>query len=493
MIDETPTTLISSTAALLAATFTATAVVADPLVTSWKTDDSGKYARIYTTASAEASGSAVTTWSRGQGTQSRPVYAGVVDVRSSSDWVYIRTSGLGHHVMGPWYLNEAKTQLFPNYPANTNTTFRITRHPEILEAKALTSLGAIGYMVDGIAMFDGRDGFSYSNRNGQDGNPRNGIRGDDVWVRDAYVNEGVTFDSAGAHQAGALHHYHANPPALRHSLGDHVDYDPETNTYSENPSNLHHSPILGWVGDGLPLYGPYGYSDAMDPTSGIRRMNSGYQIRDGSRRTDNLATTGRTRLPAWAARTQNRSAALSTNLQGPNVNAAYPLGHYMEDYEYLGDLGFVHGEDFDLNEQNVRFCVTPEYPEGTWAYFVSIEADGTPKFPYNIGRTYFGTPSSSSVNSITEAVTIHFNLVEDHLPENKSVKRGDSDELVITWSTLEGGHYEIETSTDMKSWSGTGTFVADSNRVEGELDTNKAEQQFVRLTFTGELEPSDSN
>jgi hypothetical protein len=478
---------------ILALCLSSTSVVADPLVSSWTTIESGSYARIYTTTATEASKTAVTTWSRGRGTQSQPVYAGVTEVNSSADWVYIKTSGLGHHVMGPWYLNEGKTQLFPNYPANSDTTYRFTRNPSIPDSKSLTGLGAIGFMVDGIALFDGRDGFSYSNSNGQDGNPMNGIRGDGVWVRDAYVNEGVTFDAAGAHQAGPEHHYHANPPALRHSLGDHVDYDEATNTYIENPTDLHHSPILGWVRDGIPIYGPYGYADALDPTSEMRRMISGYQARDGSMETDNLATTGRNLLPAWAARTQGRTTAVASNFVGPTVSTAYPIGHYMEDYEYLGDLGFIQGTDFDLNEQNVRFCVTPEYPDRTWAYFVSIEADGTPKFPYNIGRTYFGTPSSSAVNSITETVTTEFSLLDGHVPTNKAITQDrDSDELVITWSTLQGGHYEIQTSTDMQSWTGNGEFVAASNELDGVFDTSTANKQFFRINFTGELEDNDS-
>ena len=45
-----------------------------------------------------------------------------------------------------------------------------------------------------------------------------------MWNRDAYVNESVTFDAAYAHQAGANYHYHANTPALRHLLADHVDF-----------------------------------------------------------------------------------------------------------------------------------------------------------------------------------------------------------------------------------------------------------------------------
>ena len=72
----------------------------------------------------------------------------------------------------------------------------------------------------------------------------------------------------------------------------------------------------------------------------------------------------------------------------------------MEDNDYLGDLGQTLGVDFDLNEYNARFCVTPEFPEGVWAYFVCIDEFGTPLFPYNIGRSFFGDPIGDNANAI---------------------------------------------------------------------------------------------
>ena len=54
------------------------------------------------------------------------------------------------------------------------------------------------------------------------------------------------------------------------------------------------------------------------------------------------------------------------------------------------------------------FCVTPEFPDGIYAYFVSVDASGAPTFPYNIGRTFYGNPTGSTVTSITETVTSVF-------------------------------------------------------------------------------------
>jgi hypothetical protein len=55
---------------------------ADARIDSWFTQNSGQYARIYRTTADETAGTAVTTWSRGQGTQSLPVYAGVREIYS---------------------------------------------------------------------------------------------------------------------------------------------------------------------------------------------------------------------------------------------------------------------------------------------------------------------------------------------------------------------------------------------------------------------------
>src|SRR5262245_41106528 len=85
-------------------------IAADPYLDSWFTVYSGRYARIYTSDAAKAADSSVTTWSNGSNVQSLPAYGGVQEIYSSSNWVYLRSTGLGSHIMGPWYLNAAHTQ-----------------------------------------------------------------------------------------------------------------------------------------------------------------------------------------------------------------------------------------------------------------------------------------------------------------------------------------------------------------------------------------------
>ncbi|MGJ8644753.1 MAG: sulfatase-like hydrolase/transferase [Luteolibacter sp.] len=433
---------------------------AAPIETSWFTDPSGSYARIYPTSAEEKSNTSVTSWNHPQGGtgQAEPTYAGVSEVSSTGSEIFIRTNGLAFHIMGPWY--GENDRLFPNYPTNIATAASFPKSPVTADLpKSLTTLGAIGYFVDGVAMFDTRDAFSYIQSEKSDAGPRTTPqRGDGIWNRDAYVNESPTFDASNAHQARGTHHYHANPPGLRHLLGDSVDYDPATNTYTEDP-NGKHSPILGFMFDGLPLYGPYGYSDPKDPSSPVRRMTSGYQMRDGSNGSTDLKSTGRTTLPAWITRNEpSRAKPLTPAQYGPDVDATMnrdtaTLGHYLEDYAYLGDLGKTLVKDFDLNEYNVRFCITPEFPGGTWAYFCCIDPAGTPVFPYNISRYFFAKPTGGNIRSLPADREILFSGGANVTPHITSSTPAENGSITLTWTGAEGGTYRIEDTTKTLSAS----------------------------------------
>jgi hypothetical protein len=442
-------------------------LLADPRIDSWLTGNSARYARIFTSFANQGAGNAVTTWSNGSQTQSLPAYSGVQEIYSSADWVYLRTTGLGSHVMGPWPAN------FPNLPANQHGFYRIPRNATAPAAKTLTGLGSIGFFVDGVAMFDSRDGFVWTGSSEGNGNG--------YWNREAYVNEGATFDPAYAHQENSgTYHYHASPVALRHLLGDHVEYNATTKTYAESTASVsRHSPILGWVRDGYPIYGPYGYAAATNPASGLRRMVTGFQLRNGQRGTDNLTASGRTTLPAWAVRLYGVSASQS----GPAVNTTYPLARYMEDNAYLGDVGLKQGTDFDLDEYNGRFCVTPEFPNGTYAYFVSIAADGTPVFPYNIGRAFYGNPTGAAVTALAETVTTNF-VGGANSPLVVAPPAVANGEVTLVWSAVEGGTYQVESSANLTAWTTNATGLAAVGNVGTKAIPAVAALDFFRVSQT---------
>jgi hypothetical protein len=449
-------------AAALAMILAQNALAADPHTASWLTTYSGKYARVYTNDTMKANGTAITTWANSQLSQSTPAYVGVQQILSSSNYVYIRTTGFGSHVMGPWWNDASKTVAFVNLPVNQKLIYRFPLNPVIPATHIYTQLGEIGMMVDGVRLFDSNDAFSYSTANSSDAGPMTAFSGDGIWNRDAWVNEGLTMDPANAHQQNTgRYHYHALPIALRYLLGDHVDFNATNKTYAESAAPVtKHSPILGWIQDGFPLYGPYGYSSASNSASGVRRMVSGFVARNGTGGTTNLATTGRHTLPAWAARTYNRAVALSSSQYGPNVSTTYPIGQYLEDYDYQGDLGVLPGTNtFDLDEYNGRWCVTPEFPGGTYAYFTTMTSSNTPAYPYNMGRMYYGTNTGGLVNNITENVATNFNGGPDAaLLLNKPTLA--SSVISLVWSATEGGTYRVESSTNLTSWTTNSTGIA---------------------------------
>ena len=101
-----------------------------------------------------------------------------------------------------------------------------------------------------------------------------------------------------------------------------------------------HSPIVGFALDGYPIYGPFANPDG----GKLRAMRASYRLR---------AITQRTTLPD--------GTKLTPGQYGPPVDPANPLGSFSEDYEYVEGFG-------DLDRFNGRYAVTPEFPEGTYAY-----------------------------------------------------------------------------------------------------------------------------
>ena len=135
-----------------------------------------------------------------------------------------------------------------------------------------------------------------------------------------------------------------------------------------------HSPLIGFGLDGYPVYGPWACA-RLDGTGGLRRMRSSYQLRSIVHR------------EVWPDGTR-----LMPEQYGPDVNTMDPLGTFAEDYEYVAGSG-------DLDEFNGRFAITPEYPRGTYAYFMTTDATGKLAFPYLIGPKFYGRVPQSAAQA----------------------------------------------------------------------------------------------
>ncbi len=491
---------------------------ADPILTSWFTQNSSVLARVIqsgtiTTPKTTWPDAGVTNGNTGGAAQTVPAYADVQRIRYTTTDVYINANGFASYTMGPWFTNSGG--LFGFWPLARDYQVRITRNPAPAATKTRHPGGMIGMMVNGVAIYDLGDAFSFHQNpagavTGSDGM---GATGDGWWSRDALAVEVVTFDPGFAHQPGnnGQYHYHAQPKALRQQLGDNVraTYNATTNTYtySEDTTNLHHSPILGWAYDGYPIYGPYGYASAMNATSPVTRMRTGFVLRNGQSGTQDLRTTGRVTMPRWAAAVFGISNPSNTNpvtlpttqygptttyqTTGPGGVTTYSLGRYCGDYDFLADLGQTQGVGFDLDVYNGRNCVTPEFPNGTYAYFVTIDASGNTAFPHMLGKQYYGTPNAGNAATIpTNAVEL-FNGGPNtcEVLRSPAVNAGNGN-VTLTWSSVEGGTYKLEASNDLKSWSTlSAALPAAANAAQtAATETGGATgkpRRFYRVTRTG--------
>ena len=267
----------------------------------------------------------------------RSVPADVQRVGYNSGTVYVLASTVPSHSIGPFGRN-------PNMPGNNNAVFRITRNPRVATSPSDTPLGPIGVCVNGVPVFNAKDARSYFNQG--------------IWNQNAIVVEAPGFDPAMGHPApggsAGLYHYHQLPTAVLQQEGE---------TWGAA-----HSPLIGYSFDGYPIYGPYGFANP-NGSGGVVRMDSSYRMRN---------ITQRTTLPG--------GAQLSPSQYGPPVSGQYPLGYFIEDFEYVAGLGH-------LDDHNGRFAVTPEYPGGVYAYFSTIDAQGDPSYPFIIGPQYRGVPT----------------------------------------------------------------------------------------------------
>lgn len=235
--------------------------------------------------------------------------------------------------------NVGPWQSNPNVPEAQGKVWKFTLSPsEKTGDKTATSLGSLGAFINGIGVYNPMDGFYWDNANNvmQTG-------GTGTWNRNAYVFEAVSFDACLGHaDGGGRYHNHVNPKCV----------------YDYTATNVH-SPIIGYAFDGFPIYGAFAYTNT-DATGDIKRMMSSYKLTDNTTRTD-----------------------------GPDMSE-YSAGDFCEDYVYTKDYG-------DLDEHNGRYCKTPDYPDGVYAYFVTTEDNGDPYYPFVIGPTYYGVvPNGNS-------------------------------------------------------------------------------------------------
>ena len=154
-----------------------------------------------------------------------------------------------------------------------------------------------------------------------------------------------------------------------------------------------HSPIIGWAYDGNPIYGPTGYSDPNNINSELKLLKSSY-VKDTSK-------------------VKNR-----------------PVG--FDGGFFVSDFTFDNSGDLDIH--NGRFCKTPEFPNGIYAYFTTVELDNNDKiigaYPYFIGRTFRSPLIQDNLTLDHEFDFNNSNLKRNTYPYNVGEKFADNDFLI---------------------------------------------------------------
>ena len=352
-------------ASIIALSSTVIHAQTNPIITKWLQNTTGITGRHYVSGNPTPIVDAV--------------LANVQTVQYSTNWVYVTTNGIPAYITGPFLDGNPSLAT-----SQAGAIFKFSLNPTQNTGTATpTTGGNIGLFKNGVALFDYRDGVSWRNSTSSlCGGPINPpCTGDGKWNRDAVVGERLGFDCSKAHPAMGNYHHHQNPSAFGldiNVISTVCSTYPSDGLYVINPNE--HSPLLGFAYDGFPIYGAYAYANT-NGTGGIVRMKSGYQYRNITART------------VWADGTDV--------LDGPAVSATYPLGYFREDYEFVS-----HPTDPSyLDDHNGRFCVTPEYPNGIYCYFATVDANHNSAYPYVVGPTFYGNKTAMRVTSISETVT----------------------------------------------------------------------------------------
>lgn len=386
----------------------------NPVISKWlrNTTQTGKY---YVTGNIAA--------------LSNGILVNCQEVSYSSSFAYIKTTGIPSYPTGPFQDGNTFTA------TNQNAIFKFPLNP-VKNTGTLTATtgGNIGVFINGVALFDYRDGAAWNNSTmslcGGPGNPTcpGGPATVQAWNRDAIPAEKKGFDCSKGHPANGNYHHHQNPSAFKLDLNV---ISTICNLYDADGlymiDSTRHAPLIGFAYDGFPIYGAYGYYNT-NGTGAITRMKSSYRLRN-----------------------------ITTRVNGPSISTTYPLGYFREDYEYV-----AHTEPDYLDIHNGRICVTPEYPNPIYCYFATVDSNWNSAYPYVIGPTFYGVYANRKVASITEPVTIYSGEL---LPVNLLNFTGkvDKGSLLIQWETAaesNSSHFIIERSLDGIQFENIGRVAA---------------------------------
>ncbi|NCF31971.1 MAG: YHYH protein [Proteobacteria bacterium] len=254
-----------------------------------------------------------------------PVSTPELTTSQGSDYMRYQSNGIANHATGT----------FPNQ-GNPNTIQQVSHSRDIptnpVKTNQATDMVDFGVTLDGVKLERDTAEFYSSARqwNYEALTPAMAQR---LTASSAFDWLGSDCNNAHVQPTGA-YHYHGLPESLINRLGE---TSPQTTMI-----------LGGYAADGFPIYLRYGFNQANDSSSGVKVIASSWQVKNGTR---------------------------------PSSPSGRYDGTFREDWEYVAGSG-------DLDQCNGLEGVTPEYPEGTYHYYI------TDDYPY-IPRCVMGTPDAS--------------------------------------------------------------------------------------------------
>ena len=402
-----------------------------------------------------------TTGTYYQSGNSTPISNGILvncqQVRYNTTDVYVNATGIPAYTTGI-FTGDGNT----NVAGNQNAIYRIPLNPvQNTGTLTATTAGNIGIFINGVSLFDYRDGVAWNNSTsalcGGPGNPTcpGGPAATQAWNRDAVPAEKLGFDCAKGHPAGTNYHHHQNPSAFKYDSNTTNSYSSICNLYDSeglytiNPSQ--HSPLIGYAYDGFPIYGAYAYTN-VNGTGAIARMKSSYQLSTNTTRTN-----------------------------GPAVNSTYFNGYFREDYVFVS-----HPSDPTyLDEHNGRFCVTPEYPAGIYCYFATVNADNSSAYPYVVGPTFYGVKTGTKVTTVPANVTTYVLSSDTFSLEssNITVFPNPAQNFITVQTDFAETDYKVELVNELGQVIKSSKILQGTTMCTFELDTIYNGVYFVKVTL----------
>ena len=331
--------------------------------------------------------------------------------------------------------------------------------------------GPIGMTLVGIPIFGTVNGWTVPGSNGTTWNlvsAKAKLNGEDQY--------GGTVDTNG------MYHYVDSNFITANAWGNVSGFTDGSYTQTDG-----HSKIIGFATDGYPIYGPIGYLNPDDSTSPPVRMTSSYQstntgdnrpaavtvdvtanttansyitvastygLNPGMRATVNTAglTSGQYWIENVGLATATGPSAFPGGTNQIQLNANVTItkdttitfeflsGVFVEDWTYNQGSG-------TLDQYNGRYCVTPEYPAGTYAYFCTQDSSNNPVYPYFVGRAFYGSVEIDPIIALENPDYLTINRSSIDLNAWSRRNRWFHKDIIALTEIYNGTSYEISANS----------------------------------------------